>query len=386
MATFQPLSNVTVIDLTRLLPGPYGTQLLGDLGAEVIKVEEPGVGDYLRSLGSEPDNSMSHYFAMLNRNKKSVTLDLKTDQGRDVFLELAEEADVVVESFRPGVVERLGVDYETVQKQRRDIVYCSLSGYGQTGPYSQLSGHDINYVGVAGILGLNRPKDGPPFAPGTTISDLAAGTFLALSAMAALHGDDGEYIDISMTDVATTWTLPYVHRLFAERSEPPRERTRHQRYPSYGVYRASDGEYVAIGAIEEQFWTNLCEALDLEEHVEHHQSPDEAVREVIHTDLQDAFRTRPSDKWVAYLRDYDVPVSPVNDIEAILTDDHIQDRGVIVDHDELGTQFRFPVRFADDLDEFRRRAPTLGEHTDEVLSRVGRSEEDIEMLHERGVL
>lgn len=387
MATFQPLSGVTVLDLSRLLPGPYGTQILSDLGAEVIKIEEPGVGDYLRSLESETDDDgMDHFFAMLNRNKKSVTLNLKTDLGRELFYDLTEEADVVVESFRPGVVKRLGIDYETVRKRNPAIVYCSLSGYGQTGPYSQRSGHDINYTAVAGILGLNGPKNGPPVVPGTTISDLASGTFLALSVMAALIGDGGEYIDLSMTDVAVTWTLPYIHRVFAGQSAPSKGETRHQMYPSYGVYQASDGEYIAIAAVEKKFWTNLCEALGLEEHIEHHQAADEAIREVVQTDLQDVFQERTSDEWVEYLTNHDIPTSPVNDLNEVRTDNHIQERGIIVEHEELGTQFGFPATFEDDIKVFRSRAPSLGEHTESVLSRIGRPEEDIEELLEKGVI
>lgn len=374
MDTFQPLSGVTVLDLSRLFPGPYGTRLLGDLGADVLKIEDPSVGDYLRQFESEGDvdgDEMSHYFMMLNRNKRSITLNLKESEGRDLFYELVADADVVVESFRPGVTERLGVDYETLIEHNPDLVYASLSGFGQTGPYRDVSGHDLNYIAVSGILGMNGEKGEDPVAPGTAISDLASGTFLALAVIAALVDDRPQYIDVSMTDIATEWTLPYIYHAFAGRQPPTRGETRHQKYPSYAIYRTSDDKHIAIGAAEPKFWKNCCTALGLEKHADAHHSSDEAVRQAVREDVQSVIETEPRAHWVEYLAEHDVPVSPVNELKEVPDDPHIEARGLVVETEGMGTQFRFPVLFDRPTDEFRAPPPEHGEQTEEVLKGLG---------------
>lgn len=389
MTSFQPLKGVNILDLSRLFPGPYGTRLLADLGADVIKVEDPEDGDYLRSMTPNADldgDEISHFFAMLNRNKRSLTLNLKSDEGRELFYELVATADVVVETFRPGVTERLGVDYETLLEHNPDLVYCSLTGFGQNGPYHDISGHDLNYVAVSGILSMNGEGGRDPVVPGTAIADLSSGTFLALSVLAALQDEGNQYIDVSMTDVATEWSLPYIWHAFDGRKPPVRGGTRHQKYPSYAVYRTKDDKHIAIAAAEPKFWENLCTAVGLEEHINDHHSSDDEVRLAIRAELQELFLSEPRNYWVEYLKNYDVPVSPVNELSEVETDPHVDERGLVVDTDGMGKQFRFPILFEESIDEFRLSPPNLGEHTDEVLTEIGVDDEKRRELHDRDIV
>lgn len=375
--SFQPLSGVRVLDLTRLLPGPYGTSLLCDLGADVVKVEEPERGDYLREIG---DGDPSSYFRVLNAGKRSIALDLKADADREAFLELVTAADVVVESFRPGVVEDLGVGYETVRDHNPDIIYASLSGYGQNGPYRDRPGHDINYAGVGGILDLNGTRSGPPIVPGTTIADLASGTMLALSILAALCDGTGTYVDCSMTDVAATWTLPYVHDVLSNGTPPERGRTRHQSDPGYGVYRCSDDRYLAVSAIEPVFWKRLCTAIETPELADE-RTDEPAVNRALEETLQNRFGTRPRDEWIETLLEADVPVSPVNDLREMLSDPQIEARDVFVDAAD-GERPRFPSLFDGERVAARGPVPDLGADTESLLETVGRSEADLEQAPE----
>lgn len=384
---FNPLSGIRVLDLTRLLPGPYGTQLLNDLGADIVKIEQPGTGDYLREM--EPESGigptgMSYFFEYLNAGKRSVGLDLQEPAGREAFYELVADADVVTESFRPGVVDRLEVDYETLTEMTDSLVYCSLTGFGQNGPYRDRSGHDLNYLAVSGILGLTGEPDGPPVIPGTLIADLAAGSFLAVSVLAALIGEESKYIDLSMTDVVATWTLPYMHEYFATGEAPARGETFHQKYPSYNVYETADGEFLALGCLEEHFWANFCDAIDRPDYIEHHHSPDPAEREAIREDLSDLFRNRSRAEWLAEFADHDIPIAPVNDLGSVPDDPQISAREVIVGEDV--SRFRFPALFNSEMAVSEGDPPARGEHTSAILEDYGYTERDLEELCERGVI
>lgn len=385
--TFAPLDDVRILDLTRLLPGPYGTQLLADLGATVIKIEEPETGDYLRELTTDQGlgpRGMSYFFEYVNAGKQSVGIDLKTEAGRDVFYRLVEEADVVVESFRPGVVDRLGVDYDTLAEINEELVYGSVSGYGQNGPYRDRSGHDINYLAVSGILGLTGSADGPPVVPGTLITDLAAGAFLAISVLGALVDGTGEFIDVSMTDVATTWTLPYMHEYFATGSAPTRGTTPHQKHPSYNVYGTKNGGFIAIGCLERQFWANLCRAIDREAYIEDHLTTDEDRRVEIRSDLEAVFQERTREAWMEYLTDQGVPVAPVNELSEVVDDAQIAARDIVVG-EEL-SRFRFPAVFSGDFAMADAQAPLLGEDTAGILSGAGVSRARIDSLAADGII
>ena len=270
-----PLDGVRVLDLSRLLPGPVCTLHLADLGADVVKVEDTGAGDYARSLGLAPtgdgsagSDAPSAFFRMVNRNKRSLALDLKASAGRDAFLRLAQRADVIVESFRPGVVDRLGVGYAAVAALNRRIVYCSISGYGQTGPYRDRAGHDINYLGYAGVLDQTGISDGPPALSNLQVADLLGGAMNASTAiLAALFGasrtGNGSHVDVAMTEGSLAHNIFALHAI---------ETLGHVQargadlltggVPCYGVYATQDGRYLAVGALEGKFWRALCEAID----------------------------------------------------------------------------------------------------------------------------
>jgi crotonobetainyl-CoA:carnitine CoA-transferase CaiB-like acyl-CoA transferase len=373
------LEDYTVLDLTWLLPGPYGTMLLADMGAEVVKIEEPTRGDYARWIEPEVNSTESGaLFQSVNRNKKSVTLDLKSDEGHETFLRLAAEADVVFEQFRPGVVDRLGIGYEDVRKINEDIVYCSLSGYGQDGPYSDRVGHDINYVGVSGLLGETVSKDGTfPAVPAYQIADKAGGMFSAFMIVSALldreAGNGGQYLDISMTDVVTSLSTGQSWRAFMSDELPERERSpAAMEAPCYHVYRTKDGKHVTIAAREEKFWEQLLEELDRTDLREYQfATGDEA--DYVRGELQSEFEKRTRAEWEAYLSE-ETMFAPVNEFGEVFEHPQLRARGMVremeLDDDETFSYVGFPAKSSSEIEDMRSPAPGFGEHTEEVLSRV----------------
>src|SRR5450830_1007068 len=255
----MPLEGMRVLDLTRLLPGPFCTLLLADMGADVIKVEDLEVGDYLRFTPPLSSSGMGIHFHTLNRNKRSTAIDLKRKEGREFLLELATWADVLVEQFRPGVMERLGLGYETIREVNPSIIYCSITGYGQDGPYRDIAGHDINYLGYAGVLGATGAADGPPVICGVQIADLGGGgMFGALSILMAythaMRTGQGQHVDVSMMDGSLSWLSVNTGDVLVGGESPPRQsQLLWGATPCYHVYEAADG-FMAVGAIEDKFW------------------------------------------------------------------------------------------------------------------------------------
>ncbi len=371
-----PLEGVRVLDLTRLLPGPYGTMLLADLGAEVVKIEEPGRGDYVRGINPG-------MFASVNRHKKSITLNLKSEEAKKIFLRLAERADVVAEGFRPGVMERLGLGYEAVKAVNRGIIYCSISGYGQDGPFRDLPGHDLNYVGLAGVLGLSRsPK--PLMIP---VADLAAGTFAALAILAALlekkNSGRGQLLDVSATEAVLSWMAP---RLAQYEAAAEKDVGKAFRRGSYGVFETSDGLRITIGALEDVFWRNLCRAVGKGEWAEdekYRKVRDRARRqEEIESGLQEIFITKDRKTWLEELKRHDVPAAPLHGPGEVLEEEQFRQRNAV---DRKGN-ILFPVIFS----RFGRRpagkVPALGEHTREILQDSGYSMGDIRRFEDEKVI
>lgn len=377
------LSGIRVLDLTRLLPGPYATLLLADLGADVLKIEEPRLGDPVRAVPPFREGRSARFEA-LNRNKKSLTLDLKKPEGLRVFYKLVERSDVVVEGFRPGVAGRLGIDYERVRAVNPRIVYCSLSGYGQTGPYRDHVGHDINYVARAGLLSLTGYPE--PAVPGVPIADMAGAMFAAFSIVSALlarersPSREGFYLDVSLTDAVISWlSLHFAETLTTRRAVRPEEQVLTGAYPCYALYETKDGGRLAVGALEEKFWQRLCEALGVPEFSSHQFDPQKRAK--IFSKLREIFRSKTREEWLRELDPREVPVAPLLSLEEVAQDEHVRARGLL-----RPPGIAFPVRISPQGERDERPAPRLGEHTQSVLEELGYSRAEIDELRVKGVI
>jgi crotonobetainyl-CoA:carnitine CoA-transferase CaiB-like acyl-CoA transferase len=386
--TGGPLEGVRVLDLTRLLPGNHCTLLLADLGADVIKVEEPGRGDYIRWMPPMHGGQGAMHRA-LNRGKRSVTLNLKSPEGVSVLRRLAGDADALVESFRPGVLDRLGVGYEALAAGNPRLVYAAITGYGQDGPYRDRVGHDINYTGYAGLLHATGEPDGPPVLPSVQVGDFGGGMAAALGLTAALgeaaRTGHGRFVDVSMLDVVTSWVGVLMGWYLATGEPPPRGRMPLTGgLACYRVYRCADDRYLAVGALEPRFWEALCRALGLPELVDPHLDP--ARQEELGARLQEVLGTKPRDEWVERLAGLEACVGPVNDVAEATRDPQVVHRGLVAraggEAVGPGPAIKLPGMEVGALGP----APALGEHTADVLEAAGLSEGDIEGLRERGVV
>jgi len=391
------LSDYTVLDMSWLLPGPYGTMLLSDLGMEVVKIERPEQGDYSRWLPPEVgDSGLSHLFHTVNRGKKSVTIDLSEDEGVAAFLKLAKEADAVFEQFRPGAVDRLGVGYEDIREVNEDIVYCSLSGYGQDGPYRNRVGHDINYAAIAGLLDKTKSRDGEfPAQPGYPVGDMSGGLVSAFCIVVGILqrelGGSGQYFDVSMTDVALSlatsqeWVAEAQaasEDVPAEMLEPPAGLV----HPSHNVYQTKDGKFITIAAVEEKFWEGLLGELDREDLLEYHYAGGEEG-EYATQEIQAEFEKHTREEWEERLSD-EIPFAPVNEFGEVFDHPQVQAREIVQRKTVAGeemTQLGFPAKSSEDIKESQGPGPALGEHTREVLEHAIPNEE-VDALLESGVV
>ncbi|MEY7851080.1 CaiB/BaiF CoA transferase family protein [Natrarchaeobius sp. A-rgal3] len=369
------LDECTVIDLTQLLPGAYATQLFADLGATVLKVEPPA-GDPLRSVPLvQPEDGV---FDGLSRGKRSVVLDLKSEEGKRALYDLVADADVVIEGFRPGVASRLGADEETLRSIAPDLVYCSLSGFGQSGPYRDRPGHDLTFAGLSGLVDLSRRStDERPTPPPFSVSDIGGGLFAAFSIVTALlsreRTGDGSYIDVSMLDVLISFSQSYAPSALAGNDPRPPEPFTGM-YPCYDVYETADGQYVTLAAVEPQFWDRFCELVDRPDLREKHCSPDPAVRDALRETLADIFATRSQSAWLD-AADEETTIAPVNSLEEALESPHARERELVVDG-----RIGFPARTDPPVEPATDGPPALGEHTREVLVAAGYSEAEIDAL------
>ena len=329
------LQGIKILDLTRLLPGNFCTLLLADYGADVLKIEDTDRGDYGRWY-PPPVRTQSTYFLGLNRNKRSMKLNLKTDEGKAIFMQLAERSDVILEGFRPGVTDRLDIGYHAVRKVNPAIIYCSISGFGKDGPYRDKVGHDINYIGIGGILGITGQRGGPPIIPATQIADIGAGGMMAVIGilMALLHRRKtgrGQYIDISMLDGVVSWLSMVASKYFADGEIPEREgMILNGQFPCYWVYRTKDDKYTTIGALEAKFWENLCRALGREDLIPHQYATGSQRDEAL-AQLEEIFLTKTRDEWVKYLEDFEICHGPVNDFQEAFSDPQVLHRGMVLE-------------------------------------------------------
>lgn len=388
-----PLSGVKVVDLSRLLPGPHATLMLADLGADVLKIEDTLQGDYLR-WGWPPGENPA--FMQLNRNKRSLTLNLKLTEGGEIFKKIVAEADILLESFRPGVMARLGLGYEDLQAVNPGLIYCAISGYGQQGPYKNRAGHDLNYIGYAGALGQTGLSDGPPVIPGVQIADLAGGSLMAVvGILAALHGRQatgkGRLVDIAMTG-GVTGLLPYQAGMYLAQGESIRrgEWRLNGGLPEYAVYETADGKYLTVGALEPKFFNRLCRLLDMPEYDEVNANPERAA--LIRAKLAEAFKSRTRDEWLELFGDEEVCVGPAYDLEEVFDDPQAQARGLVVEanHPRAGKVRQLGLPFVlDGLEPqavVRQPSPGYGEHNGPIMTALGYSPEDLERLRLDGVI
>lgn len=376
-----PLAGIRVLDLSRLLPGPLCAQHLADLGAHVIKIEDPKVGDYVRPAIRR----------LANRGKEGLTLDLKSAAGREVFFKLLAEADVVLESFRPGVMARLGLAYETLAQRRPSIVHCAVTGYGQSGPRRDAAGHDINYLALAGVLDQTGRAGEPPAIPGFLLSDILGGTLTAAMGILAALIDAratgrGRFVDVSMADAVMAHCVLPAAELNETGAVHPRGRGTHTGgVPRYNIYAARDGRYLAVGAQEKKFWDVLCEALGLPELRDEHQ-PADAEAAGVSARLAQAFARRSAAEWLAILEPLDCCVSPVLTCEEALADPGFASRGTV--HNAGGAQVTLglPLRMSGHSCALERPSPRRGEHSAAILARLGYGMPEIDALRARGVI
>ena len=380
------LDAVHVLDLSRLMPGPLCTMILGDLGADVIKIEQPKIGDYARSAPPFMRDTGAA-FLMLNRNKRSITLNLRNREAQEVVYKLAERSDVFVESFQPGVAERLGVGYSTISKINERMIYCAISGYGQAGPYRDLVGHDLTYTSYSGAIGATGLKGGPPVIPALQVADIQSGIYAAVAILAALYARErtrkGEFIDISLMDAAVASMIIPLSFHFAglptERGRLPLSGAA----PFYNVYETADRKFISIAALEPKFWIELCRILGLDKYQDQQFAADEES-ELIRDDLARVFRRRKRDEWVRILNGRDIPCAPVYDVDEVPGDGHVKSRNTImeIEMDKYGSlnQLATPIRMTQSELTVRLPPPRLGEHTLQILQEVGYSAKDAEQL------
>jgi len=378
-----PLAGLKVLDLSRLLPGGFCSLLLADLGADVLKVEDTGMGDYIRWAppyveGAEP-SARSALFLSLNRNKRSIRVDLKSEQGRDVLLRLVREHDVLLESFRPGVLDRLGVGYERLKQENPGLVLCAISGYGQDGPARDRSGHDMNYLGLNGVLGLTGEKDGPPVQASAQIADLGGGALMAaVGILAALRERDrsgvGQLVDVSMFDGSLSWLAMTAAQMLAERRTPHRgELMLSGSVLCYRPYACKDG-WVTLGALEPKFWQAWCRGVAREDLVERQFDPPGSEA---HRAVEGVFAERTRAEWQAFASQHDCCLEPVLALDEALDSELVRAREMVVAIDQPGAAepvelLGVPIKLSRTPgDPHRAPGPALGEHTDEVLAAAG---------------
>ena len=389
-----PLEGIRILDLTRLLPGPFATLILADLGADVLKIEDPKLGDYIR-MYAPFINKQSAYFLSINRNKKSMHCNLKSPEGKEIFIELAKKSDIVVESFRPGVMKRLGLGFDELLPYNPSLIYCAVTGYGQDGPYRDRAGHDLNYISIAGISNITGYKSGRPAIPGTQIADIGGGSlYTVVSILAALQmrnrDRQGRFLDVAMTDGAMSFLISQMIPAFVSGVIPQREEARLTgMYPCYQIYETKDGKFMSLGALEDKFWAEFCSAVGRDDLVPHAFPKGEKRDEVIE-DVKQIFRSRTQEEWIVFFQEHDCCCEPVLDFQQAKEHPQIAHRGLVftLEHPKAGTveQVRTPIRISGCERKEHTPPPGFGQHTEEILGELGYNDAEIAQLREKGAI
>ncbi|MEZ5738257.1 MAG: CoA transferase [Burkholderiaceae bacterium] len=392
-----PLEDAMVLDLTNVMAGPYCGMVLGDLGADVIKVENFPDGDASRRFDPKI-NDESYCFAVLNRNKRGIALDLKDPRGKAVLMKLAGKADIIIENFRPGVVKRLGIDYDSIAPGNPGVVYASMSGFGQTGPYGQRGGFDIIAQGMSGIMTMTGAPGGRPAKVGIAMNDIASGVTALYGILGAyigrLKSGKGQYLETSLLEAGLAWT-PWEFGAFMGAGEiPTATGTRHRRSAPYQAYRTQDG-YVTVGAGNDKLWRNfcnmVCERPDWLTDPRYEKAASRVANvDELERDIEAIFMNAPTATWVEKLEAAQVPGGPVYTYDQVLADPQVVHRQMVVDidHPKIGPMknIGLPIKSTADLTRIRKPAPTLGQHTAQVLGELGYDGESIDKLFEDGVV
>jgi alpha-methylacyl-CoA racemase len=393
-----PLEGLTVLDLTRLLPGGFCSLLLADFGADVVKVEDTGAGDYIRwsppFYEGADTSAHSALFLALNRGKRSIRIDLKHERGKEVLVRLARDADVLLESFRPGVLDRLGVGYERLRQENPALIHCAITGYGQAGPLRDRSGHDMNYLGLNGLLGLTGEPGGPPVQSAGQIADLGGGALMALvGILVALRererSGEGQFVDCSMFDGSLSWLALVAADMLASGHVPHRGNlSLAGGIVCYRPYRCADG-HVTLGALEPKFWGEFCRGVGREDLLEHAFDPPGSAT---HQAVSEIFASRTREEWRQFASEHDCCLEPVLGLDEALASDLVAHREMVVELAQPGAEqpvrlLGTPVKLSQTpADPTRAPGPGLGDHTDEVLAAAGYSGHEITELHEAGAV
>ncbi len=381
---YQLLKGVRILDLTRLLPGGYASQLLADLGAEVLKVEDPWQGDYLRWMKPYlPGTKESALYWSLNRNKKSLKINLKSKEGREAFFRLLTKYDIVLEGFRPGVMKSLGLSYKELQKVNPSVILCSISGYGQDGPYSQRSGHDINYLALSGALGLTGQAGGAPVPLAVQVADLGGGALMAVTGILSAYiarqqTGRGQYIDVSMLDGVVSWMAMLYAQQGVEDSTVKRGKGMlNGGEVFYGIYETQDARFISLGALEPKFWQAFCQAIGRSDLADKQFAHDPSVL----NEVKKIFKSRTIAEWTAFFKDKDVCCEPILELSEAREHPHLEARRLFVSLSDVnGNSFKTvgnPLKFPEEEEFPDQNPPSFGEQTEEVLREAKLTKEEI---------
>ena len=392
-----PLEGMTVLDFTQIMAGPFCTMLLADMGADVVKVEKPGGGDDTRRMGPPFLNGESAAFLGINRNKRSIILNIKDEQGVGVAHRMAKEADVLIQNFRPGTLERIGLGYQDMQKLNPALIYCNISGFGNTGPYKDRGGFDLVAQGMSGLMSLTGLPDSSPVKVGVPITDLNAGMYATYGILSAyisrLKTGKGQLVDTSLLEAGIAYTFWESAIFFASGQLPTPMGSAHRLSAPYQAFPTSDG-YINIGAANQANWERMCEAIDRHELLDDARFATNAdrmqnLKELV-TTLEETFATRNTTHWLDVLEKAGVPSGPINNIADVYADPQVQAREMMVEmeHPQAGRvrNIGIPVKLSETPGSIRRPAPTLGQHTDEVLAEFGYSSDEIAKLKDSGAV